>query len=146
MKHVFIADDGKIKLEDIRNTVRRVFPEAGIHTFTCGKDLCRCVCRDFYNYIQDDPNNYLVITDMQMPWVVGDGVRSDCGYIVLKDMQAHELRCPAIIVSPDSVDKSIAEQSYDCFASSLIYTCGIPQDDLYKYIIDNWNYEHSDVQ
>lgn len=145
MKQVLIADDRLRKLHNVSDIMKGMYPDAEVLTFECGSDLIRHIKRK-HKEIQDDPWQYLVITDMQMPDRMGETINSQCGYVILHNMQDMELQVPAIVVSSESIIDEKARDSYNDFAGSIFWTDSYDQTEDYRMLLNKYYEEKRAIQ
>lgn len=115
MKRIFIADDSPNKLEDLVKSVRRLFPEVEISTFDCLGDFQRSVCHMREDDILREPDEYLMIFDMQMPFERDERIGAAAGIEALNILFRSDMQCPAVIVSSETLDDDLAKMAEDTY-------------------------------
>ena len=128
--NVVIADDTNHKMELIIEAVRKCLPQAKLLTYDCCKEAAYCLCRAHCKEILEHPEQWLVITDMQMPLYSGESeINPTAGRHVLAEMSIAGLECPALIASSEAVDNSAMSEIYAHYIGSLqvMYRCDIKE-------------------
>lgn len=117
---VCIVDDNPGKLDDIKEYVAKCLPDAEIHTYECANELLMFI----HNHVEEmraNPDDWFVITDMQMPRAKMSRIEVDCGYDVLAEMGRQGLTCPAVVASSEHIDEDRAKQLYSSYKDFIYY-------------------------
>lgn len=124
VKNVIVADDRSEKRKRILEYMQQLFPEAELLSASCADEFRTLVCRQHLQDVQDKPEEWLAVIDMQMPHRRGFGsaIDSECGYCVLEEMQRANLECPAIVVSSEVIDDVRAAERYSKYKGSVEFS------------------------
>ena len=117
---ICIVDDNPGKLSDIKEYVKKCLPDAEIHAYEYANDLLAFI----HNHVEEiraNPDEWFVITDMQMPRAKMSRIEVDCGYDVLAEMQRQGLTCSAAVASSEPIDENRAKQLYSCYKDFIYY-------------------------
>lgn len=113
IKEIFIIDDCEFKRGSIKGYMEDIFPDANIHEGECIRDGMYMICRANREEILENPEKYLVILDMMMPFYKDERVEADGGIQVIMEMHRIGMKCPVIIASSESVaDGNIQYENY----------------------------------
>lgn len=124
IKNVVVADDRKEKRKEILGYMEHLFPEAELFSALCADEFRTLVCCQHMQEVQEKPEEWLAVIDMQMPHKrsFNSVIDSECGYYVLKEMQRAGLKCPAIIVSSEVIDDVRAADRYANYKGSVEFS------------------------
>lgn len=137
-KHIFIADDSSFKQEAIQHTLHVLFPKAEFHLCSCLSTFIRTIHLDYALHVNSRPYHCLVVLDMCMPIRMNSPVFGTCGLTALRYMQAHDDKCPAVIVSSDCVDDSTGKSAYNNYLGSILYQSGVDQVEEYRKLLEDY--------
>ena len=119
VKNIIIVDDSEFKRETIKEYMSGILPKATISEYTCTHDGFEAV-RKVKSEIISHPNEWLVISDMVMPYWKGGHLSKDGGVSMLTNMDLLDLTCPAIISSFEKVDDDEMRAVYENYIGSVI--------------------------
>ena len=135
MKFIFVVDDNDYKRNSIVASLKRLYPEAHVLDFRYANEFLRDIRDQEKRDVPKDSQEYLVITDMMMPFLQGGDIKSDAGYHVLKRLDYWEYTWPVIVVSSEDIDEDMARRCYKHYVGFLLYHYGWDHDEDFRRII-----------
>lgn len=120
MEQIFIVDDNPGKLADLSKSAKQLFPQAEVEEFTYANGLL-CAVLDARDAIKADPEEYLMIVDMQLPPYTGGRINPEGGFEILAELQRLDLRCPIVVASSESIDEHRAVETYEFYQGFVRY-------------------------
>lgn len=140
MKHVVIIDDSIHKRDSIREYMQKIFPDdCCIHEYRCINEGLRYIAYKHREEIKNNPNDWLIITDMVMPLYSHEMLEKDGGLHILREMKRVGFKCPVIVESSDEVDITRCREIYSNVLgtvkeSIIMYNLSKYKELLKKYI------------
>lgn len=101
IKEILIIDDCDSKRDNIKRYMRNIFPNAAIYEGKCVHDGLYTVHNNRMQIFKN-PEEYLIILDMMMPFYKNERIETDGGAQIIREMQRLKLQCPVIIASSET--------------------------------------------
>lgn len=126
IKYVAILDDTDSKRETIKGYIDRLLPEAEVYEFSfINEGLC-FLAWEREKDIVNNPNEWLVVTDMVMPRFRDSRLLPDGGMQVLSELERKGFECPVIVASSMELDLEECQSRYE-------YVIGVVEESLLVY-------------
>lgn len=119
IRNIILVDDSDFKREDIKNDLLGIFPDTAIYEFCCVGDALLFMCIDNRDAIKDKPDEWLVVTDMCMPFREGDEILKDGGEEILREMNRCRFKVPAVVASQDRIPESRINELQDAYPGMI---------------------------
>ena len=120
IRNIVIIDDSETKAECVRGVLESI-----IDIHICGQrstvNTGIAMLVDLQDDVVTNPNEWLVVVDMQMPMYHGAPVSTEAGFRLLREMTCMALTCPAVIVSSKAVDNAKALKFYSSYRGSIMF-------------------------
>lgn len=136
MKLIIIVDDRKEKQEAIRDLILSIYPDTPLLKFDSVAPAMECVRSTYIDKINENPLDYLIISDMQMPMASGGQVLTDGGIKFLKRLQNIGCNCPVIVVSSEPVNEVACKEAYSEYAGQVLHSFYRTSTSDYKVLLD----------
>lgn len=120
-------DDSPYKINDMEFAIESLYHGAEIHTFSTANEGLGYLMVTALEEIKSAPEEWLVLTDMQMPIMDGTGIDKKAGRHVLNEMHRrmliHEhVNIPAVVVSGDKQDEEWLKGLYEGCLGCIHYS------------------------
>lgn len=140
MDRILIVDDNECKREALKESLERLFPEAEVAEFECQMDFLCTIRYDHWREINDKPERWLLVIDMQMPFRKSEMIDVNGGFSALRWLCQVDVRCPAIIASSEPIDEEWAREAYGYFKGFVQYQpfvspIGVLRELLSEYLV-----------
>lgn len=125
-KHIILIDDSIYKMDNTEHSLAKIFPNAMFHRFDCSNKGISFIFEHKQDML-DNPDDWLVATDMQMPALEDGGINCKEGAKVLRWLKRYtDGNVDAIIVSSDKQDDLFFEKSYgEHYLGSIKYDSSV---------------------
>lgn len=136
IKNVLIIDDSSYKLDTIKEHVEALLDDPTVITRNCiGAGLH--VTHDMYDDIRKNPKEWLIITDMQMPFYEHERIERDGGLRILDELDRRDFECPVIIASSEEIEDRIASRHYAHYIGSVKESPSLWTRPAYERLIES---------
>lgn len=129
IKNVVIIDDNNFKSQTIQEYLADLLDEPVFYTRNCIAGGL-FVLKDKRTDIQENPEEWLIVTDMQMPFRNDDPqIERYGGLTVIHEIARLKLNCPVIITSSEQIDEKVDAEA----RSSSAYYLGFIKENPIVY-------------
>lgn len=140
IKNVVIFDDTNYKRENIIGYIRNLIPEADIFDFdTVNKGLL-FLNKQKRQDIIDNPGEWLIVTDMYMPYLEGGEIHRGAGERVLQELRRLNFECPAIAQSSEPLDKEKLQGLYKYLIGTVLEEYSTYNEYKYEALLEDFVY------
>lgn len=137
MKHIFVVVDNPGKLADLTKSAKQLFPQVEFEEFKYSNGILGAIF-DAKDRILQEPEEYLMIIDMQVPPFTGGRIEADGGLGVLMELQRLEMKCPAIIASSEPIDEEKARGVYAAYKGFVRYRVWMDSKDAMRDVLKEY--------
>lgn len=117
--NIIIIDDSEYKMENICEYMKAIYPDAEIWKACCTREGLVLIARELRNEINENPEEFLIVTDMVMPFYKDEEWDRNAGYDILMECKRLRFKCPIIIASSEEVDDERMKKEYPFYIGSV---------------------------
>lgn len=140
IKNVVIFDDTDYKRENIIGYIRNLIPEADIFDFNTVNKGLLFLNKQKRQDIINNPGEWLIITDMYMPYLEGGEIHRDAGKSVLQELKRLNFECPAIAQSSEPLDKERLFKLYNNLVGTILEEYNTYNEYKYEALLEDFVY------
>lgn len=122
MTDIVIIDDDKNKSEDTMRYLQEIYPAARFHIKECVRDGLYFLMKTAYYEIIKNPLDWLVVTDMTMPFYARGELETDAGFRILAELERKDMQVPAIVSTSTDMSgfRKIEDESKKAYSLGLL--------------------------
>lgn len=135
IKYIVIMDDNPYKRQHIQQALGMSFPTAEVVAFPCANPGLRYILMEKHDFVKANPEEWLIVVDMQMPHLEGGDINVNCGYSVLARLENSKLSCKAIIASSEDINDVKAKTYYEGYIGSVKYSASVDTTYAFKNLL-----------
>lgn len=135
--HIVIIDDAEYKQNSIAFDMHKLFPDAQLHLFDSSNPAMRYLILDHKQEISENPDEWLIMLDMQMPLNPGGEIEMKCGVEVLYNLRRlANQKVDVIMVSSDRVNDDSLRSIYKGYIGHVTFNSSVYMLPLYEELLN----------
>lgn len=99
IKNIVIIDDTKSKADEISLCIKEILGNVNVIIKNCHNMGLYEIIYRHGKEVEENPEEWLVITDMVMPYLSGETPEADAGYGVLTELERKGFECPVMVAT-----------------------------------------------
>lgn len=135
--NIVIIDDSQYKADTIEGYMQKIFPKAKIDKLEAINTGLMFI-RNNLAEIRQNPNHWLVVSDMVMPRYKHEMPERKGGEFVIREINRLDLKCPVILQSSDELDTNKYKEYYSYLLGTIKETSVVYNLEKYRELLKNY--------
>lgn len=141
IRNIVIIDDSNYKCKIISDYMKDIIPDAKQFMFKYMNKGLLFLYDNARRDILNDPNNWLIITDMYIPPYEDHVIIRDAGCRILREMQRLRFKCPVIVQSSEpfeSLSSTEIKNLYNNYLGSVLEDASVHNGFMYEKLLKDY--------